>query len=577
MIERLKLPAANCRRISSSTMGATILWVLSAALADYTDHAGFYCVGNHPGVPAYTGNDSVVECRARCDGLGVDCACFDTTQEVGQHPCRIAGDGDARVAKSSAGYSAFTRNVPPTPAGGSVVLNVSLGERQGTHFDHFWRSCGWCPPDPHPRFPEYFARDDVAQNHALIGSTPHGGIEFVRIHYLFDLLRPATSRTPESAIMVPAENGYLEGRLSSLGIESGALDWSALDAAMDQLHEQGLAPGFELMGNPGASDDRSDRMFTSFAEPAQVLAWRDLVAATASRYIARFGAGVVQRWRFESWNEPEGQCHRDLTVGIVCDVDSFLAYWDACAMGLRAAEANSGLVSGTLVFGGTASDGTKEFLHALIAHCVNGTNFIDGSPGCGGIPTFLNAHLKGDENARGIVDKELPVALDALSRTAGTALDNGRVPWGNDEADPKVHWSSNYDWRGDARYPAMVVKAIAQHQIQFVRARNISYDLLSNDNGFLPYPTNDDAAFEQRTLVARWALNASDIPGAQNDTYELVRKPAASIRSRPWSLRSSASVMLSSTASSARSVESTARKNERSPRGSRRYTCTMSW
>eukprot|EP00936_MAST-01D_sp_MAST-1D-sp1_P001442 g1442.t1 len=503
-----------------------ILWS-SAALADYTEHAGFYCVGNHPGVPAYTGNESVVECRARCDGLGADCACFDTTQHAGQYPCRIVGDGDTRVAKSSAGYSAFTRNVPPAPVGGPVVINISVGaaEGRGTPLRHFWRSCGWCPPDPHPRFPEYFGRDDVAQNHVLIGSTPHGGVEFVRIHYLFDLLRPATNLTAESAIMTPAENGYLARRLSTIGIDSIALDWSALDAAMDQLHEQGLLPGFELMGNPGAADDRSDRIFTSFAEREQVLAWRDLVMATASRYIARFGADVVQRWRFESWNEPEGQCHRNLTVGIVCDIDSFLAYWDACAMGLRAAEANAGLAPGALVFGGTASDGTKEFLHALVSHCLNGTNFIDGSPGCGGTPSFLNAHLKGDESARGIVDKELPVALETFSRTAGTALDNERVPWGNDEADPKVGWSHTYDWRGDARYPAMVTKAIAQHQMQFVRARNISYDVLSNDNGFLPYATNDDATFEQRTLVARWALNASEIPGAQHDTYELVRKP----------------------------------------------------
>ena len=104
--------------------------------------------------------------------------------------------------------------------------------------------------------------------------------------------------------MMPAEQ-LSARRLSTIGIDSIALV-KTLDAAMDQLHEQGLLPGFELMGNPGAADDRSDRIFTSFAEREQVLAWRDLVMATASRYIARFGADVVQRWRFESWNEPEG-------------------------------------------------------------------------------------------------------------------------------------------------------------------------------------------------------------------------------------------------------------------------------
>ena len=64
----------------------------------------------------------------------------------------------------------------------------------------------------------------------------------------------------------------------------------------------------------------------------------------------------------------------------------------------------------------------------------------------------------------------------------GTPLEG--VAWGNDEADPKVHWSSSYDWRADARYAAMVPKIVAQHLDAFVSGaalgENFHYDLLSN-------------------------------------------------------------------------------------------------
>jgi hypothetical protein len=54
-----------------------------------------------------------------------------------------------------------------------------------------------------------------------------------------------------------------------------------------------------------------------------------------------------------------------------------------------------------------------------------------------------------------ITAKELPVAAKVAQMLEGTALAT-KVAWGNDEADPKVHWSSWYDWQADARYAAMV-------------------------------------------------------------------------------------------------------------------------
>lgn len=97
----------------------------------------------------------------------------------------------------------------------------------------------------------------------------------------------------------------------------------------------------------------------------------------------------------------------------------------------------------------------------------------------------------------------------------------------------------------------MVPKIVAQHLDAFVSGaalgENFHYDLLSNgersaslagaisapcdawalrrlycctDNGFLPYPDNNQSVFAQRTLVARFAMNHSHPP-----TVETVRKP----------------------------------------------------
>ena len=48
-------------------------------------------------------------------------------------------------------------------------------------------------------------------------------------------------------------------------------------------------------------------------------------------------------------------------------------------------------------------------------------------------------------------------ATQVSNMIKGSMLE-GHVAWGNDEADPKVGWSSIYAWRADARYAAMVPK-----------------------------------------------------------------------------------------------------------------------
>ena len=67
---------------------------------------------------------------------------------------------------------------------------------------------------------------DMQQTAAYLGALPHKGVEFVRIHYLLEL--------------VTAEG---------LGTANVIYDWSILDTGLDVLVRNGLKPVFELMGN----------------------------------------------------------------------------------------------------------------------------------------------------------------------------------------------------------------------------------------------------------------------------------------------------------------------------------------
>jgi hypothetical protein len=87
-----------------------------------------------------------------------------------------------------------------------------------------------------------------------------------------------------------------------------------------QLWRHGLAPGFELMGNPGGlwrDFSSPEEVAGPHPSPGQVEGWHRLVGDLARRYVARWGrtAGTgglnrygldwVAGWRWETWNEPD--------------------------------------------------------------------------------------------------------------------------------------------------------------------------------------------------------------------------------------------------------------------------------
>ncbi len=315
--------------------------------------------------------------------------------------------------------------------------------------DHFWYGTGFSPAS-------LLLNADMRQAMTYVGSIPHGGITYVRPHYLLELLTA-------------------EG----LETENPKYDWSVLDAAIDVLIRDDLKPVFELMGNPSG-------YFTDYLNGAQLGAWRRLVRDLALHAIDRYGQDEVRSWYFETWNEPD--------VGWWTQGDeAFCAYYDACSGGLRDAD-------GELRLGGPGTcRGLSPMLRAFLAHCDTGTNILTGETGVR--VDFISVHEKGvrscredlTPDSRGITGREMEIIGYIRANHPRLA----EVPFMNNECDPQVGWWDIHTWRACPYYAAIACKIINQHLVRIIDGMGTNYALLSNDNGFL-------GTWGNRTLLARF-------------------------------------------------------------------------
>uniref|UniRef100_A0A4W3IQ87 Alpha-L-iduronidase n=3 Tax=Callorhinchus milii TaxID=7868 RepID=A0A4W3IQ87_CALMI len=335
------------------------------------------------------------------------------------------------------------------------------------------------PPLPHNKADVFDLSRDQQINLAYIASVPHNGIEQVRIHWLLELI---------------TANREMNGKLM--------YNFTNLDRFIHLLWENGLKPGFELMGNPSG-------YFTNFEEKVQVIEWKNLITLLAKRYIDMYGEAYVSKWNFETWNEPD---HHDFD-NVTFTIQGFQNYYDACSEGLKAA-------SSLLQLGGPG-DSCHPLPHSpiswgLLNHCYNGTNFFTGEIGVR--LDYIALHKKGGGSSYHILEQE----MDTVQQILELFPNFKPIPIYNDEADPLVGWSIPKTWRADVTYAAIVAKVIAQHQnLLMANPLNFNFALLSNDNAFLNYYPN---YFTQRTLNARFQMNNTKPPHVQ-----MVRKPVLTV------------------------------------------------
>ncbi|XP_075705975.1 alpha-L-iduronidase isoform X2 [Rhinoderma darwinii] len=360
----------------------------------------------------------------------------------------------------------------------SYIINVDP-TKSSKEMKHFWKSSGFCPPLPHDKAETYFLGKDQRLNLAYISSVPHGGIVQIRIHWLLNLIK------------VSVING------------TAHYNFTRLDEFMDLLMDNGLVPGFELMGSPSG-------YFTDFEDKVQVFEWRQLIFLTAKRYIEKYGLAQVSTWNFETWNEPDNHDFDNVSI----TVTGFQNYYDACSEGLKQA-------SRQLRFGGPGdscrSPPRSPICWGLLSHCYNGTNIFTGEKGVR--LNYIALHKKGGGSSFRILEQVIGTVREIQQRFPQFKP----VAIYNDEADPLVGWSTPQSWRGDVTYAAMVIKVIDQHLDIMHSDGNpsMNFSLLSNDNAFMNYYPH---YFTQRTLTARFQMNNTKPPHVQ-----MVRKPVLTV------------------------------------------------
>lgn len=390
-------------------------------------------------------------------------------------------------------------NLHSSFANGDMAIAVVFNSSEVRGDLHpFWRSTGFCPPQPH-NDGSFDLSPDMAQNLAYIGALPFNGITQVRIHWLLDLIRVAS--------------------ISSAG---PMYNFKLLDSLVESMHQNGLAFGFELMGSPS-------HFFTDFENRTQVYWFRDLITVLAVRYIEKYGLSYVQKWNFETWNEPD--CHDFDKMKF--SVQGFLNYYDACSEGLQAAHPS-------LVLGGPGDacwpdsntrklTKSRVLFDALLDHAIHGTNYFTGKKGVR--LDFISVHEKGDAQGYKILEREISASKYINSKYPELA----DKPFYNDEADPLVGWSRPLEWRANVKYAALIAKVIVQH-VNILGARSVdttskylrNYALLSNDNAFMSYYPNQ---FTQRTLLARFQINSTSNSSSSLNTLKqnyttFIRKPS---------------------------------------------------
>jgi len=352
-----------------------------------------------------------------------------------------------------------------------VRITVDCGCEIG-QLDHFWQSTGFTPAS-------LLLNADMRQAITYAGSTPFGGITYVRPHYLLELLT-----------------------VSGLGTEHPHYDWTVLDAALDVLTRNGLKLFFELMGNPSG-------YFTDYLSGTQVRAWRQLVKDLALHLTERYGQSEVRSWYFETWNEPDTDFWKQ-------SMEAFCNYYAACSQGLRDADEE-------LRLGGPGTcRGVSDFLKMFLDHCDRGTNYFTGEVGLR--LDFISVHEKGvrscpvdlDPNTQGIVDREIKI-IEHIRANYPRLAD---TPFVNNECDPQAGWHHVHTWRAHPYYAALACKIINQHLVGVIDGLDCEYALLSNDNGFI-------GEWGNRTLLTRFG-DIEDVPGQSR-----YRSKPADIREDP--------------------------------------------
>ncbi len=175
-------------------------------------------------------------------------------------------------------------------------------------------------------------------------------------------------------------------------------DWTILDRIFDTYVERGMKPLVEIGFMPEALTTGPPPYRHSFSleplnrstagswayPPKDYNKWAELVYQWVRHSIDRYGAGEVETWMWEAWNEPNISYWKGTP-------EEFHKLYDYTADAVKRASPKTRMGGPNMA--GTESDAAERWLRAFLDHAVRGKNYATGATGA---PLdFIAFHAKG--------------------------------------------------------------------------------------------------------------------------------------------------------------------------------------
>jgi len=190
-------------------------------------------------------------------------------------------------------------------------------------------------------------------------------------------------------------------------------DWTVLDRIFDTYLQRGIRPYAQIGFMPQALSVRPDpyqhewrpgiaydEVYTGWTYPPKDYAkWAELVYQWVTHCVEKYGRAEVERWYWETWNEPNISYWRGTP-------EEFRKLHDYAIDAVRRA-----LPTARVGGPDTAGDGGR-FMQDFLDHCLRGTNYATGKTGT---PIdFISFHAKGQPR---FVDGHVQMGIAAQLRT----------------------------------------------------------------------------------------------------------------------------------------------------------------
>ena len=211
---------------------------------------------------------------------------------------------------------------------------------------------------------------------------------YVRAHNLLN-----TDEGPRAALKWGSTNVYTEDEDGN-----AVYDWTLIDRIMDTYVERGMKPLVEIGFMPKALSSKPEPyrhhwspgdaygdIYTGWAQPPNSYEkWAELVYRWVRHSVERYGAGEVETWWWEVWNEPN--------IGYWQGTqEEYFKLYDYAADAVKRALPRARIGGPTTT--GPGWDQAADWLRAFLEHCRSGTNHVTGKTGS---PLdFISFHAKG--------------------------------------------------------------------------------------------------------------------------------------------------------------------------------------